>query len=65
MKDSILDKYIEGIEQDSREFSFDGSVSYPYVTGVLISMLRGALSDYPRVREVTERMIKEAVDNDD
>mgnify|MGYP001128249634 CR=1 FL=1 len=64
MDSAIVDKYIETVERESKQHSLDGNISYPYVTGVLMSMLRGALSDNVRMREVIESMIEEAVSDD-
>ena len=57
MKVEQFDQYLEALEEESRECSLEGEVSYPYVAGVLSSVLRTMLCESDMMKEVVEQLV--------
>ena len=54
-------KFMEALQEESREHSLDGNVSYPYIAGVLESYLRNAVSENEYVRNAAIETMKESI----
>ena len=52
-----FENYFKAIEEESKQYTRDGAVSYPYVAGVLQAMLKDAFND--NFREIVEATIKD------
>lgn len=62
MKVEQFNKYLKALEEESRECNLEGEVSYPYVAGVLGSVLRTMLCESATMKEAVEQLVLDRIE---